>query len=148
VFVRSTCLYVLFVRPISCLKWLPRRSLGSSIASKQGKSGTVREERLLCASTDGSLAVVDCNGRLVAAIKSEWSIRSLATNDDGRTAFGGCEDGSIRVWSIDARSGALREIFRYPRAHEGACTSVAMHGSLLASGGEDGAIRVWRIVCE
>jgi WD40 repeat protein len=128
---------VLLGRPISCLQWLPRR----------GAPGA-KDARLLCGSSDGSIALIDSSGRLLAATKAEWPVRSLAVSSDGRAAFGGCEDGVIRVWALDPRTGALRELFRYPRAHEGACTALAMHNSLLASGGDDGAVRIWRIVCE
>ena len=143
-------------RAISCLKWLPRTgpasgSLNSSSShSKDERSSGRRgfkDEKLLCGSTDGTLACVDCTGRLFAATKVDCSIRTLCISQDGRAAFGGCEDGSIRVWAITDHGGALREIFRYPRAHDGVCASLAIHKNLLVSGGDDGAIRIWRVLC-
>ena len=127
--------------------WLPTKysNAGGGIA---GARRGFKDERLLCAAADGTLACVDSTGRLFAASKVDSCIRSLAIRDDGRAAFGACEDGSIRVWCMSGVGGTLKELFRYPRAHEGACTSLSLSSNLLASGGDDGALRVWRILSE
>ena len=145
--------FLAYFRPISCLKWLPRvgpAGASAGVISSGSGSGIrrgFRDEKLLCGSSDGTLACVDCTGRLFAATKVDCAVRAICTSYDGRAAFGGCEDGSIRVWSITDHGGALREIFRYPRAHDGVCTSLAMDKNVLVSGGDDGAVRVWRVVC-
>jgi hypothetical protein len=45
---------------------------------------------------------------------------------DGCLIYGGCGDGSVRAWVMEAKSTALRELFCWPLAHAGPVRCVAV----------------------
>jgi WD40 repeat protein len=155
--------------PISSLCWMPMPFLLAVDPQKPH-----RNEKLVCVSMDGTMVIMDYSGRLCGAVKVDVPIRSVVAgvavaspqplgmhqNPAGskHVIFGGCEDGSLRVWACDdagtGLSGAftgptsIYEVFRFPDAHMGAVTSLALRNQLLVSGGEDGTLRLWRLAVQ
>jgi WD40 repeat protein len=64
----------------------------------------------------------------------------MVCSRDGRRAYIGCNDGSIRIWDLQRGEeiGQMKE-------HEGCVLSLdlAGDGTRLASGGTDGIVRIW-----
>lgn len=71
-----------------------------------------------------------------ATIEVPAYVASLVANDEH--VFAGCSDGTIRIFEHDGKP--AREI---DGAHEGGCTSLALRGDDLLSGGADGSLRLW-----
>lgn len=66
----------------------------------------------------------------------------LAITIAGEQVIAGCTDGQVRVFSV-----TTGELLREIKAHQGACTAVAVNVELgkLATGGADGALREWNL---
>ena len=124
---------------VSCVKWFPH-----SISRLFHNQGNFNSIKLICSSIDGSIACIDVTGRVFAGARIDCGINAIET--DGRVIYGGLDDGSIRIWAMD--SGRLREVFRFPKAHMEAVTSIKIdyNRAILVSGASDGTIRLWNIV--
>ncbi|MCE7990144.1 MAG: hypothetical protein DYG89_54060 [Caldilinea sp. CFX5] len=74
---------------------------------------------------------------------NEGAVRSVAFSSDGKWLASGSEDGTVRVWQVEAR--ATEPVVL--RGHEARVTSVAFSGDgkWLASGSRDGTLRVWAV---
>jgi WD40 repeat protein len=63
---------------------------------------------------------------------------ALAFSADDKALFVGEGDGALRTYDLATRRGVRRD------TQHGAVTTIAMHGTTLASGGRDGNVRLWR----
>jgi WD40 repeat protein/energy-coupling factor transporter ATP-binding protein EcfA2 len=74
---------------------------------------------------------------------NEGAVRSVAFSSDGKWLASGSEDGTVRVWQVEARATGPVVL----RGHEARVTSVAFSsdGKWLASGSRDGKLRVWAV---
>lgn len=100
---------------------------------------------------------VDSSGRVVSAIRltsiSRESARPSAVGVrcidlDGELIFGGCDDGSLRVWKAhDDQPGTLVEMCVQVVAHPQGVGAICVNSEdgTLISGGDEGRIRVWKI---
>jgi WD40 repeat protein len=124
---------------VICVKLFPHAI--SQVFHNQGNFNSIK---LICSSIDGSIACIDVTGRVFAGARIDCGINAIET--DGRVIYGGLDDGSIRIWAMD--SGRLREVFRFPKAHMEAVTSIKIdyNRAILVSGASDGTIRLWNIV--
>jgi WD40 repeat protein len=70
----------------------------------------------------------------------QGSVRSVSISADGRLAVSGGDDGTVRVWDLDA--GTLLHALT---GHDRGVTVVAVSadGRRAVSGGDDGTVRVW-----
>lgn len=100
-------------------------------------------EKLFCSYGDGSVVCLDITGRLFAA--GSFEVVLLCLDSDGYMIYGGCDDGSIRVWILEG--GHVREIHRYLRAHDTKVTAICVdkQRQFLASGASDGTLKIWKI---
>jgi WD40 repeat protein len=144
------------IRSVSCLSWLPTLNY----------YGIVRGfllEKIVCGTLDSKLLCLDARGMLFAATLIDSNVMSL--DSDGRSIFGGCEDGSIRVWIME--SSIIVEVFRCNKAHNtGTISSLVLVSSkswnensinsnsnksknqksdAIISGCNNGSVRVWLV---
>jgi len=98
--------------------------------------------KVVCASMDGYIQCIDIHGRLFAATQVNTGVRSI--HCDGYTIFGGCDDGSVRVWMMEGSS--IKEQLRYPGAHIYVnAISFSKSDALLFTGGSEGNLKVWSV---
>lgn len=96
-------------RAVTCLAWLPQQSCNFYYGYR-GFSA----EKLVCGTADGKLLCLDSSGRLFAAANvGDPNVSLSALTSDGRVIYGGCTDGSIRMWVVES-GGGMREIHRVP----------------------------------
>lgn len=112
------------------MQWLTREN-SAFVAPAVGFA----EEKLLCGTEDGQLLCLDRGGRVFASTTlASGALRTEKTGEakvsvrclqcDGGLIYGGCSDGSIRCWTVQA--GSLSELYRHSRAHSGAISSISM----------------------
>ncbi|MET8977481.1 XRE family transcriptional regulator [Streptomyces sp. NPDC004539] len=111
--------------------------------SGTGKGGSVNGGVAYGGSVNGgSVSGGPGNGRAPLAVLTgaHRPLRSLAFSRDGRLLADGCEDGTVRVRSLDD--------LRHPvllRAHADSVRALGFSadGRLLATAGQDGTVRLW-----
>ena len=120
------------------MKWIP------NINESYYNHTDYKKDKLICCSSDKRILCIDSLGKLFAAMILDVTI--LCIDCDGLTIYGGCDDGSIRVWILD--NGIVKEIYRYIDAHEHSVTAihVNIHSNLLISGGYYGTLRLFQII--
>ena len=130
-------LLIVSLRHVTCVRWIPYTS--DSVYDHREFS----TDKLLCCNNDGRLLCIDVQGRLYAA--ASLNITVLCLDSDGSSIFGGCNDGTIRVWILD--SGVVKEIYRQVQAHDSQVTAIKVHreANIVVSAGSDGTIRIWKI---
>jgi WD40 repeat protein len=71
------------------------------------------------------------------------AVTGIAFSRDGHTLASSGEDGTVRLWNMNARTEAGAPL----RGYSGPVTSVALSpdGNTVASGGDDGMVRVWNV---
>jgi WD40 repeat protein len=108
----------------------------------------------LVATQDAKLLCTDISGTLVAALQCDSAVLCLGSvQGDGALVLGGCADGSVRLWSLTAAGGKLREVQRWSKAHSGPVTALALAGvpqsdlpcEMMVTGSEDCSVKVWRL---
>lgn len=96
---------------------------------------------------DGTLRVFDAlTGQAISSSiqgHKEW-VWALAVSPDGHRLVSASEDGSLRLWDIEA-SGAIRPRTPPMEKHMGPVRAVAFSpdGELIVSGGSDKTLRLW-----
>jgi len=89
----------------------------------------VRGERLLAASSDGTLNIDDLNGRRLVRLPRQPGLGPVAWSTDGTLIATGSSDGTVAIW--DARTGRLLKAIRTPAP----ITVVQFTGHVLLIGG-------------
>lgn len=146
---------IIYVSVVTCLVWIPSSSSLSS-ANKRATTGGYQEEKLVSASNDGTIVCTDCFGRLYSTSRAKSYLRCVTTTClistceydsssclDATLIIGGCDDGSIRIWSL--RKSVLDEIHCIEKAHIKACTAITCVDRIIISGGDDGFVKIWKI---
>lgn len=135
-------------RPVTALIWIRDRALALASSTPSAPP------RLLVATQDAKLLCTDISGTLVAALQCDSVVLCLGSvQGDGALVLGGCADGSVRLWSLTAAGGKLREVQRWSKAHSGPVTALALAGvpqsdlpcEMMVTGSEDCSVKVWRL---
>jgi WD40 repeat protein len=131
-------------RQVTCVKWITSHT----------SAGVVK--KLVCGTADGVITCLDTGGRLVAAARvlsmasdpsARTSIGVRCLDVEGEMIFGGCEDGSLRVWKPhDDRPGTLVELYAHASAHQNGFGAICVNNenNTIVTGGDDGRIRIWK----
>lgn len=118
-----------------CLLWIPKESTCYHQID-------FAPDKVVAASQDGRIICIDTSGRLFAA-GTLTDVYITCFDTDGVGIYGGCDDGSVRVWVFE--SGLAREVHRYLRAHTGPVSAIKIDkiSHVLITCGIDGTIRIW-----
>lgn len=178
-------------RAVSAVQWIPVNPGGLPAGSgvcrhmARGQSVGFDRDKFICSTIDGHLVCMDAQGKLVLMSNMCVGIQSLAVESRSELhgqgqqegsgcvsqecvyIYGGCSDGSLRVWVIEG--GAFVEKYRVEHAlrvrpsRDGgmgmldydppvpgktaviSCMCLCSACDLLITGGDTGAIRFWHI---
>jgi len=92
-------------------------------------------------SSDANLVVWDLNTGESAVLHGHIDgVTAVSFIGDGQTLVSASKDGVIKVWDTESRS-----VLKTLRGHEGVITSLATHGTVVASSGADFRVGLWEI---
>jgi WD40 repeat protein len=121
---------------------------GQSLAEWKAHEGSIygllfldREQLVLSAGHDGTLALWENNGRLRERRATGSPVTDLAGDGEARLVISGHADGAVRIWQLPELA-----LVATQRRHAGAVRAVAFHPETqgFASSGRDGRVYVWR----
>ena len=121
--------------------WAVAVSADGRRAVSGGHDGTVRMWDVVTGNPIASRRPKQARRRLQPIMEShDGGVWAVAVSADGRRAVSGGDDGTVRVWDLEAGT-----VLHALTGHDGGVWAVAVSadGRRAVSGGDDGTVRVW-----